>query len=128
MSGTSNAKSAVMKTFSTGSYVTPTDDLQLAALGDFLGDDCIAFLPNYYIAWALDATQDETGGNVTWLRKVEGGVQLSSLFDDTGESNVYLPLENFVSMLEAWKMIEATCPQQVRISLEGNTVELEVLK
>lgn len=103
------------------------NDAQLLTLSFFLADDCRGSRIDRCYQWALDPNRDETGGNITILKKIANQIEISLDIDDTDESCVYLSMQEFINMLEVWKQIEAAYPPVVRITLLDGKVTFEAL-
>jgi hypothetical protein len=109
------------------SYGFCSDDAELVTIGFFLIDDCRGDGIEWYRKWFLDTTQDETGGNITGLKKTGSAIELTWEADDTGDTRISLSAPEFARMLDVWEKIEITYPPAIRITLENGKVLIEPL-
>lgn len=123
-----NSKSLVIKRTTSGSYGFSSDDAELVAIGFFLTHDCIQLSTGKIRDWVLNPASDETGGNATTVKKINENIEITWDIDETEETRVCLPVEEFICMLEQWEKVEAFHPTSVKITLIDNSkVTLEIL-
>jgi hypothetical protein len=109
-------------------YRVPEGEWEISILADFLTSDCYCFGTDKYVRWALDPQNNSTSGNITFLRKKEQRICLASDMNHAEPPYLYLSADNFVEILNVWKKIVETMPQEVHLIMENGRVRTEVIK
>jgi len=100
-----------------------SDDKIIDLLGLFLTDDAGPD-PSFFRDWALDQLPGGTGGNMSYLEKVNGNVVLhyDEVFKD--DTKFITTIEKFVEILDTWEKLCKEKPKEILMTREGSEIAL----